>query len=169
MEPSWLVRILCLAPIQYHIRNEVPILECWTASILLIPVHRFSCSSWWNVISNGYVCFLINNIELECLSTNMKVIKYNGVFCNIYRGFGNYAIKQRMWMLLHTNVSIKFNVKKSNHTLFKTAVSDWVNFILVPYFCLQLGLMSLRKLMYVIKSKIALMQGLIILIVQMGW
>ena len=69
--------------------------------------------------------FLINNVELECLSASIEVAKWSGLFCDRQKvleitqpnnGYGCYSMQTR---LSNISISHSMNIRKYNIALFK--------------------------------------------------
>ena len=165
------ISLLCPAPIQNQLQNEVPISECWTSAVVLIPPRCLLPAQIDEALPQMAThVFLINNIELQCLSTIIEVMKCSGLFCDMQRileimqsnkGCGCYSMQTCL-----SNISIyhSLNVRKNNFALFKLdnfSSLKFSKFHLSSLFCLQVGLLSLSKLMCTIKLKIALIKWLI--------
>ena len=106
---------------------------------------------------------MINNAKLECLSTNIKVIKCSGLLCGRQRvleilysnkGCGCYSMQTRL-----SNLSISYSLieKKNNATIF--AVEEFSSLRIskiyyLPYSHQQAGSTRLDRLGLTIKLKI---------------
>ena len=119
------IALLCPAPIQNQLGNEIPILECCTSGIVLSTPNRFLPIKIDDALPQHVTrSFVINNAKLECLSTNIEVTKCSGLFCDRQRvleilrsnkGCGCYSMQTR---LSNLSISHSLIVKKNNVKIF---------------------------------------------------